>query len=30
MLILMSKTLVAEFAPISDEDELKLLAEVKE
>jgi UDP-GlcNAc:undecaprenyl-phosphate GlcNAc-1-phosphate transferase len=30
MLILMSKTLVAKFAPISDEDELKLLAEVKE
>ena len=30
MLILMSKTLVAKFAPISDEDEKKLLAEVKE
>ncbi len=30
MLILMSKTLVAKFAPISDEDEIKLLAEVKE
>ena len=30
MLILMSKTLVTNFAPISDEDELKLLAEVKE
>ena len=30
MLILMSKTLVTKFAPISDEDELKLLAEVKE
>ena len=30
MLILMSKTLVAKFAPISDEDEKKLLAEIKE
>ena len=30
MLILMSKTLVAKFAPISDEDEHKLLAEIKE
>lgn len=30
MLILMSKTLVAKFAPISDEDEKKLLADIKE
>ncbi|MBO4711451.1 undecaprenyl/decaprenyl-phosphate alpha-N-acetylglucosaminyl 1-phosphate transferase [bacterium] len=30
MLILMSKTLVAKFAPISDADEKKLLAEIKE
>ena len=30
MLILMSKTLVAKFAPISDKDEKKLLAEIKE
>ena len=30
MLILMAKTLVAKFAPISDEDEKKLLAEIKE
>ena len=30
MLILMSKTLVAKFAPISDEDEKKLLSEIKE
>ena len=30
MIILMSKTLVAKFAPISDEDEKKLLAEIKE
>ena len=30
MLILMAKTLVAKFAPISDEDEKKLLSEIKE
>ncbi|MBP5202422.1 hypothetical protein J6253_06765, partial [bacterium] len=30
MLILMAKTLVAKFAPISDEDEKKLLADIKE
>ena len=30
MLILMSKTLVAKFAPISDEEEKKLLADIKE
>ena len=30
MLILVAKILVAKFAPISDKDEKKLLAEIKE